>query len=218
MCGKDLNMNNIFEKNDSGQSIEGYLSNNFNGVVFLMKEPHNENTQEFWFKEVCTDDRAKNYFNKYPDNPKISASKFRNRFNEVLKSLTNNSNLKLEECLFINLYPYNGKSSVDKESGYKKIIKEKYRGIEMRKDKEHSNISLPYFDKRIDIILSCKPKYIITVSDIFDILLSERKCECKEGIVYSNKKIKRCFYDGESKITYYEIYHPSRSSKIEIKK
>lgn len=94
-----------FLKNSRGEYVEGYLSSekDFNGVVFLLREPNNKNkddktspkqvTDEFWFKKVLWDFDSYHKELKLKNEPddkivksKRAATKYINRFKEMLKA------------------------------------------------------------------------------------------------------------------------------------
>lgn len=134
-----------------------------------------------------------------------SGAKYRNRLFEALTAISKYNNgleNNFKKRAYVNLYPIKGSDS--KSSEYKKLLSTKYKDD---------------FNARVeDIIQKYPPKIIITCSDIFDSLLKEalktggNNIKALNGIKYENEKMYAFEYNN---IKYYEIKHPSRSSKIE---
>jgi len=195
-------------------TFEGYVGKdnakeNFNGIVFLLREPNTggEDTKEFWFREVTED--FDGYYKKLKNdgvsNQKISTSKkaaslYKKSFNLLLKQI-GSSNKKLTETGYYNLFPGRGNSTVSPD--YKSFVKDEgnvYRKVEA-----------------IITEMPSKEYTIFTVNDIFDKLASCDLQDMKmfdDGIKYSRSarivtKRKLCFKMGAKDITVYEIFHPS---------
>ena len=102
-----------FHKNNNGEYTEGFLGEpeNFNGIVFLLREPNTggEPAEEFWFKKVLND--SENYHKSLESsnkeksktaNSKRDATKFRNRFSEMLEFIDHKEN-DLKNSVFCNV-------------------------------------------------------------------------------------------------------------------
>ncbi len=184
-----------FFKNNTGEEIEGYLStkDNFNGIVFLLREPNSKKPTDFWFKNVL-------------DGTVVgqTPSKYKNRFQQMLIAAGlahENAALDvLKNAVYCNIHPEFGENSATRSFHKKK--------------RDRSKLFLDDFPRKH------KELTIFTLWDIFDIFLEHLEpleAISKKGLEYSNTR-KRCFQatkDG-CKITVYEIIHPSRSSEVKV--
>lgn len=188
-----------FHKNSKGEVTEGYLGNpeNFNGIVFLLKEPNNPSgTNEFWFKNMLEST------NKYMNETKISKgvfTRFKNRFSEMMKSKDDKK--ELEDSIFCNIHPEYGESSETK--AVDEAIKEG-KAEEM----------LEFFSTLKDEIT------VFACREIYRHLLESKKIKVvmkQPGLKYK-KGILGCFVCeiNNTKFIVYEIYHPSRSGRIQV--
>ena len=205
-----------FLKNSNGEYVEGYLSSvkDFNGVVFLLREPNNKSkddidspkqvTEEFWFKKVLDD--FDSYHNELklknePDNKitnrKRAATKYTNRFREMLISIRSDPN-SLNNAIFCNVHPDYGETYCTTE--YKKVMPQ--NAVEIF---EYLTSKHPHSDLNI---FTCRDIYN-TLKDYLKILNEE------DGLEY-NKGILNMFHTlcNSHNITVYEIYHPSFSGRI----
>lgn len=171
------------------ESIVYFKEEKFNGVLVILREPHDGNKDKMsvllrnkeWFK--CVISPEKNVENKFP---KRQLSKYHNRLTEMLGFVNTKD---LSQIAFTNINLQGGGAS--KSKLYDSINKE---------------IVLS------EIIEIVKPKIVFTVKDIFDSIDSE--C-IKNGILYKNKT-ERCYSKKYNNIIYYEIIHPCRSPRIII--
>lgn len=200
-----------FHKNKKGEYTEGFLGKpeNFNGIVFLLREPNTggEPAEEFWLKEVLTN--SENYHKALESSntkkaditrSKRASTKFINRFTEMLE-FSGHKKDDIYNSVFCNIKPENGE----------KVVGEKYEEeLESSKLKE----MILYFASLKDEIT------VFTCFDIYDDLLELDNIKHKEdetGLKYKSKvSSSRCFKGeiGKAKIKVYEIVHPSVSSKI----
>lgn len=175
-------MNMDFEKHND-EYTEGYLSDkeHFNGVLFLLREPHTDGEiqKEFWFKKSLINNSHQRSFSLY-----------KNKFNIFLKYL--NGNYNLSDCAYANIRPDNG---------------ERTRSEDYNKMKDEQLFDR--FEAIVKICDN-KIKYVFTCYDIFDAIKNYGKgtlCDT-EGITYKkSNKNKRVMKLGD--IIVYEIYHPS---------
>ncbi|MBQ4573149.1 MAG: hypothetical protein IJA80_07715 [Clostridia bacterium] len=204
-----------FLKNSSGEYVEGYLGSkeNFNGIVLLLREPNNKDktvqdtkqtTEEFWFKKVLWD------FDSYhkeltlknePDDKiaksKRAATKYINRFNEMLKAAKFDESSKFNAA-FCNIHPEYGKPY--KTDVYNDLLKERSKAILDYLSSAHSNIT----------IFTCRDIY----AQLKEYVQSSQEVD---GFVYKRNTLKKFSAKYNScNITVYEIYHPSFSGKILI--
>lgn len=182
---------NFYKKNSI--EIEGFISETeFNGILFLLKEPNDPSVKEFWFKKVVNDMDC-TYYNTLEEG-KSTATRFKNNFEKCLKQIENTVKYNLNDSAYMNLRPDGGEST--ESIKYEKLLKE-----------------LSNQHERWKIIESLSPKIIFTCKKNYEKLKTIMNCENKDidsGIKYKNKAL-RYF---ESKINgkdcaVYEIYHPS---------
>ena len=201
---------------------EGYVGNkeDFNGVIFYLKEPNTggDETKEFWFQRIITD--KDNYYknlekelaeagcknvNKIIRSSKGTATRFENRFKEMLEQLGLNDK-KLEDVVFCNVNSDFGDTT----------LTGKFKSDLEKSPCKLKNI-IQNMDKNELIVFTCK--------DIFNKLRKAWKNEegyhdLKDGLRYNNEeKPLRSFRHviGNKKITVYEMYHPS-SRKPDLQK
>ena len=167
------------------------IPTNFNGVLFLLKEPHrDENEIEMsvntWPIRLLNDEII--IGSKYE---KGAATRFRNRFREMLRWVHLPTD-ELKHCIFHNINPLGGGSTVSET--YKTIDK----GVIAK-----------------EIIADIDPRYVFTCIDIYSELKREYgilSADETTGIRYAKRSLKRFQYN---KIDFFEIYHPSsRNSRI----
>ena len=194
-----------FHRNAEGESTEGYLGNpeKFNGIVFLLREPNNSDKekQEFWFKKVLYDLEGYCQEQKEKGNSTVTtkraATKYKNRFNEMIEYVRKKDDLK--NAVYCNIHPECGETYKTKQvsEAIKKGIPEEM---------------LMFFSTlKSDII-------VFTCRDIYSSLLDSKKIRIKKqgkGLVYKKKELS-CFECevGNAKIIVYEIFHPSYSGRI----
>lgn len=198
---------------------EGYVGNkeDFNGVIFYLKEPNTggDEAKEFWFQRIITD--KDNYYknlekelaeagcknvNKIIRSSKGTATRFENRFKEMLEQLGLNDK-KLEDVVFCNVNSDFGDTT----------LTGKFKSDLEKSPCKLKNI-IQNMDKNELIVFTCK--------DIFDKLCGAWLIEAKEdGLRYNDEeKALRSFSHviGNKKITVYEIYHPSYFKKVDLQK
>jgi len=190
-------MYEFFQK--EGKLLEGYLSSEeeFNGIVFLLREPNDADPTEFWFKNVLdkkeTGQIPSKYVNRFLEMLIATGHADDNTSPEILEKL-------LRNAVYCNIHPEFGGNSATRSFHKKK--------------RERSRIFLDRFPREH------KELTIFTLWDIYDIFLEYLEPVEKaslNGLKYSTRK--RCFQttrDG-CKLTVYEIVHPSRSSGIDKK-
>lgn len=197
-----------FYKHD-GNLTEGYLGEpeNFSGIVFLLKEPNNKTqATEFWFKKVLQDSieyhknlKENGTLKKDITRSKRTFSAFKNRFSEMLLFIGSDEKC-LNNSIFCNIHPEYGADTETK--AVNKAIK------------ENADEMLCFFATLKNEIT------VFTCIDIYKYLLESEKIQNKiqeHGLTYTNKdEPLSCFKCeiGNTKVTVYEIIHPSRSSKI----
>ncbi len=180
-----------------GELIEGYLGEpeNFNGIIFLLKEPNNpDGAKEFWFKNMLLSEEI--YINSERKS-KAVFTKFKNRFSEMIECT--NTEKELKDAIFCNVNPLKGKATVTQEF------------YEVLKSGKVEKMLDFFADLKDDITL-------FTCSDVYSYLFKSDKLPNKtkkSGLSCKNKPLD-CFTSeiGNTKITVYEIHHPSRSGKI----
>ena len=199
---------------------EGYVGNkeDFNGVIFYLKEPNTGGyeTKEFWFQRIITD--KDNYYknlekelteagcknvNTIIRSSKGTATRFENRFKEMLKQLGLNDK-KLTDVVFCNVNSDSGDKTLTGEFKNKLATSAVCKLETIIKNMEKNEL----------IVFTCK--------DIFNKLRGAWPVEAKEdGLRYNDEeKALRSFSHviGNKKITVYEIYHPSYFKKVDLQK
>lgn len=162
---------------------------NFNGVLFLLREPHTDESPEDtlignkkWFYLVCDEENRKTR----------QSARYYNRFCEMLSYVQEENPL---HSAFTNLKLTGGGSIASKE--YRKISAEEKKSI---------------IDALVDNIDGLQ--FVFTCSDIFNSLDGFCSSTDNNGIKYKGKKqvqMRRRVYRD---ITFFEILHPSQSPKI----
>ncbi|MFQ6880342.1 MAG: hypothetical protein ACLRS1_11210 [Oscillospiraceae bacterium] len=199
---------------------EGYVGNkeDFNGVIFYLKEPNTggDEAKEFWFQRIITD--KDNYYknlekelteagcknvNTIIRSSKGTATRFENRFKEMLKQLGLNDK-KLTDVVFCNVNSDSGDKTLTGEFKNKLATSAVCKLETIIKNMEKNEL----------IVFTCK--------DIFNKLRGAWPVEAKEdGLRYNDEeKALRSFSHviGNKKITVYEIYHPSYFKKVDLQK
>lgn len=203
---------------------EGYVGNkeDFNGVIFYLREPNTggDEAKEFWFQRIITD--KDNYYknlekelteagcknvNEIIKSSKGTATKFENRFKEMLEQLGLNDK-KLTDVVFCN---------VNSDSG-NKTLTDNYKNKLATSSVCKLETIIQNMDKNELIVFTCK--------DIFNKLCeawkNEDGCDVPyDGLRYDNEeKPLRSFRHviGNKKITVYEIHHPSLRRTLQKKK
>lgn len=182
----------------NGNVVEGYLGEpeEFNGIVFLLKEPNNPGgTDEFWFKNML---ESTDKYLKETKNSRRIFTKFKNRFSEMIRYIDDEKELK--DSIFCNVNPKCGES---------KATPDFYNLLKSGK----AELMLEFFSTLKDTIT------VFTCKDIYKHLLLSNETKSKNvmsGLKYKNETL-GCFeYEiNNTKIIVYEIYHPSRSGKIQ---
>lgn len=203
---------------------EGYVGNkeDFNGVIFYLREPNTggDEAKEFWFQRIITD--KDNYYknlekelteagcknvNEIIKSSKGTATKFENRFKEMLEQLGLNDK-KLTDVVFCN---------VNSDSG-DKTLTYNYKNKLATSAVCKLETIIQNMDKNELIVFTC--------NDIFNKLCeawkNEDGCDVPyDGLRYDNEeKPLRSFRHviGNKKITVYEIHHPSLRRTLQKKK
>ena len=190
------------------EEFEGFLGNDFNGVIFLLREPNTENADSFWFKHCLNNTIPEGKDKKaYKGNFK----KYKNRFQAMLTYVFPGSDKELRHAAYFNLRPDAGNRSKTKEYD------------ERSKDSD-------YVTKKFNNIIDyCEKRHVgkltvFTCSDIF-----KKLTECydipkdSDGVDYGEYGKKESFkfklpdHPG-TQIKVYEIIHPSRSPKLKFEK
>ena len=139
-----------FAKIAEEKYIEGYLSNpaNFNGVLFVLKEPNNGGVQSrFWFKECF-----ENYYNE-SSNAKRQFTKYKKTFEKLLTYV--GKDLKVENCAYANVLSFNGGS---------------------RESINYQSLSCEEKTERLDsLIETCNPRCVFVCTDMFDCIKGIRR-------------------------------------------
>lgn len=174
-----------------------YNPENFNGVLILLREPHDEGNCNYaqgalegnriWFQNIITENIKRSR----------QESQYRKRFIEML---TYCDECELKNVAFANIKLQGGGSNVSIE--YKSLKSENKRD-NFRKIKA-------------EIEKSNTLKCVFTVWDIFDAIVKDAKTEngLNYGGKYKRNPRRKAEVDG---ITYYEIIHPCRSPRINVK-
>lgn len=199
---------------------EGYVGNkeDFNGVIFYLKEPNTggDEAKEFWFQRIITgkDNYYKNLEKELTEagcknvntiirSSKGTATRFENRFKEMLKQLGLNDK-KLTDVVFCNVNSDSGDKTLTGEFKNKLATSAVCKLETIIKNMEKNEL----------IVFTCK--------DIFNKLRGAWPVEAKEdGLRYNDEeKALRSFSHviGNKKITVYEIYHPSYFKKVDLQK
>lgn len=197
-----------FYKNASGDYVEGYLSTqeSFNGIVFLLKEPNDKNPEYFWFKNAIYGREIYKEIDTEKDKrrSKIAASKFRNRFEEMLESI-GYCKEELYNAVYCNVHPEWGECKQSED--YRKLMGQK--SIEMFEALSEKHQRLIVFTC-MDIYSNIKNYYISKG-------ILERDTE--DGLQYTKRTLNRFKVETETgTITVYEMFHPSYGSRINKKK
>lgn len=215
-----------FYKTKNGEYLEGHLGKpeEFNGIVFLLREPNDkkkdikrvdgkeeEDNKFFWFKNVLCGGRIYNECDSEKDKKRsmTAGTKYKNRFREMLRYIKHKDE-DLNDAIFCNVHPEWGntyKSDEYEETKQPNIV-QKMKLIESRAQQ-------------------CKVRTltIFTCKDIYDILkkmYEKNGCLVKEenemGLRYryGRKKSMGMFrvQTEVCTINFYEMYHPSYGSGI----
>lgn len=188
-----------YVKGEEEIPIEGFLGKkeDFNGVIFLLREPNTDAQHEFWFKETLKPGSSK----------KTGIStKMENRFKEMLDFIKKEQTLS--DCIYCNLWPCSGEKI--KSKTYKDVLKE------IKKSNRAEDL-----EKIIEKNRNEHDIYLFTCGDIYEVLkktwnqynMKEYK---QEGLNYNDKRKSyfECTIQG-GKINVYEIKHPSRGATID---
>ena len=199
-----------FIKNDNGQLMEGFLydvpKDNIH-LLFILREPNCPDEQSFWLKNALhgLTGRGRN------------GNEILNTFSKLACfALGKQSEKILAECAFINLYPYDGKPRVYRNSGFTKTLNAIHTRSDKtimyrRKDGKVINITKTA-DKRIELfhhLSNTNIRHIVTVGDIFDSISSGDDDPSSERIHKKNGgsfRIGSFMWDDCIKV--YEYYHP----------
>lgn len=181
----------------NGVVTEGYLGNaeDFNGIVFLLKEPNNsEDADVFWFRNLLKEPEC---YKNSTKTEKMVFTRFKNRFTEMIDFVCNDK--ELQDAVFCNINPVLGGDT------------ETPKVNEFIKDGKVEEMLKFFCTLKADItVFTCKNIYrhLLETDNIPDKIQ-------KPGLTYKNGNL-GCFQCeiNNTKITVYEIIHPSRSSAI----
>ncbi len=164
-----------------------YVGDNFNRVLFLLREPDSSGKKvseadNVWISRVLNFEEAKN------------ADKYRRAFFGCLNSV-GLSKESLPHCAFDNIKPNGGNSSTSPE---------------------YKNLTLEHKAARaFSIIDEIKPAYIFTCSDIYNAVKRRLAddhlpyAETNDGIAYSRgRKNRATFTYSGRQMQIFQIYHP----------
>lgn len=214
-------------KSSDNAKIEGALSNEYTSkMLIVLKEPHSDDDQIFWFYNVVN-----NLNDKSGKNARRGTGK---RFFNILGSMAcsilkdeTDKEIALKNCAYINLYPYDGKAvSEYNKSGYsltynainakrneKNLTKNQNEKISEWNNQKGCDINR-IAEKRIalfDHLKECGIKYILTVPEIFNLLCNGNTTERFLTVEYGkNKNIQdfdQCTLSNG--VTVFEFWHPS---------
>ena len=191
-----------------------YPEKSYNGVLFLLREPHVSKEDIHLTKEEITeksnrwvDKMLKDAFTetdwKDAEERKVSktvAAKYRNRFCEILSFIGKNEE-QLSDIAYHNMYVYGGGAVQSKE--YKKYIQ-------------------TYTQSNFETLLKklgYRTRYIFTCRDIYIRLKALLKItDERNGLWYKNKEYPfKCFFYTDSKfnkVTVFEMFHPSYYARL----
>ena len=209
-----------FYRKKNGEYLEGYLGQekDFNGIVFLLKEPNQTQVMDdekddriFWFKNVLYN--PKNIYKesdseKDKRRSKTAATKYKNRFHEMLRYVSYKDD-DLKNAIYCNVHPEWGNTY---------------------KSKEYDETKYPNIVQKMKLLEACARKNriqaltIFTCMDIYSVL---KKMYMKNGFEQENGKGLIYKKGGEKEmfkvktecctINVYEMYHPSYGSEIQLK-
>ncbi|MCR4615620.1 MAG: hypothetical protein K5756_05675 [Clostridiales bacterium] len=196
------------------EDLEGFLGDDFNGVIFLLREPNTDGDEadSFWFKN-CLKDTIPN--GKDKKTYRGNYQNYENKFVRLLSYIYQDTSVeyllsKLKLSAYFNLRP--GSGGAKRTHEYDSHLHDK-----------------DYVKDRFDEILKyCKPKakdkclYIFTCSDISDALQEYgiiHDLTKMNGVTYKRgkqnyPKILIHFKHHGLNIHIYAIYHPSYPSYI----
>lgn len=225
------NVNDLFYKPEGkDKHIEGYLGDsNECEILFVLREPHEDNQQEFWFKNAI--DKEPKERDQYEKKYILSLGTL------AYKLLGGNDDspcvCKLEEalrkCAYINIYPFSGESSSSihydntlvalKDVCTEEIMK----GPVVLKESDRKNHCYRRIAaNRLQIIQNLNWKILVTVCGAFETITNLRPNDCPVGITVGYKSGKKP--DKEFRIAHYNdsarrivsFYHPSHSCACNV--
>ncbi|MBQ3284791.1 MAG: hypothetical protein IJH40_04030 [Ruminococcus sp.] len=199
-----------FINNENGQLMEGFLYDvpqSMIHLLFILREPNCPDEQTFWLKNALhgLTGRGRN------------GNKILNTFSRLACfALGKQSEDILAECAFINLYPYDGKPRVYRNSGFTKTInaiRTPSDGTIMYHRKDGKEIDITTIaDKRIKLfehLSGTDIRHIVTVGDIFNCISSGDNDPSPERIIKKNGDSFRIgSFKWDERIKVYEYYHP----------
>ena len=211
-----------FALSDDGKPIEGFLGDEEKAeVLFILREPHNDNQQGFWFKKVVENTM------KIKEHKKLGPNA--NRYYNILnmfasKILCDEKNML--NCVYFNLFPFNGDARASKKYfEMTKKIKDNpiINYVNLNDVKDVCQVDCPkkivplrYY--LLDQLTKSGVKHIITVPDIFELMTDAAKRKEYMKLKYNYKdrqgnvfirehQFNKCeFLNGS---TIYEFWHPS---------
>ena len=197
----------------NGEFTEGFLGNpeDFNGIVFILKESNlkkksdSDTVTEFWFKKVehdldgyCRELEQK--FRKEIAQTRKTATKFINRFSEILRIVGLGDRESLKNSVFCNINPHGGGSNAGKE----------YADALSSATPENMLLYLATLKNEITIFTCTEIYSRLTSSSVFEIE------SISDGIEYEGRKPLECAQGkvNGTKVCVYAIYHHSASKKL----
>ena len=194
---------NLFITNEQGKLLEGPLSDKPTKILFVMKEPNGEKLNCFWMRDNVL--------------ARKDGSKYYNVLGAFAKSIIGESHhSSLEQCAYINLYPYNGKSNVA-GGGYKKLIALwRKKSVKENEDTKDLNNKI---NNRFQIIKDALENGISVVAhfEIADVLAkySDLKNDLEKTTDYEKNKYHITSYQYKDKAKLYAMPHPAYSIKYD---
>lgn len=199
-CPNQLVFDKVYEELllsvDTYAETEGFVpsKDDFNGLVFLLREPNSEEQQEFYFKDCLRNNNLKN----------------RNKF-ENYKTYVSEE-MQLNQCAYFNLR-YDGGESERSKIYYRILDSEEYfkkrfeNIIKYCKTSSYNNILYLF---TCDDIFQKMSEYGIIPKDPENDFGVRHK---RKGKIYQKECCTFC-YEGTT-IKVFEIYHPSCAFSIE---
>ncbi len=193
----------LFIKEKDGTLLEGPLSDQPTKLLIVMKEPNGDSLNCFWLKKVVhRTEKGK------------MATKYYNTLGAFAKTFLNESthNPALKKCAYINLYPFDGKSTV-KGGGYINLIK-LWKNQNINSDNYDIDVLKSTLNNRLQIIGNALNSGISVAAhyEIANMLLTDNtfKDKFKKTQEYPDNKYHISSYKYGAKAKLYAIPHPSR--------
>ena len=191
-------------KSKDNNPIEGYLGEEEScNILFMLKEPNDPNPQNgFWLKDVVNELTC-------------GGTKFINVMGKIANILLCGSNNTqgyrhaLQKCAFINMYPFCGNAT--KSSCYDETVKLlNSANLQQARPLDAETDVINYQDianNRLALVFALKPRYIVTVDDIYNGLQKHKNGKELKGLYYNVFYMRA--YKLENGTTVVRFYHPS---------